>query len=236
MDDDDPSTIEDRETRALQEEWLEALDAAPPPSLFPTLEEVRATIPPGGIAIGELVKLFGNRVMDRQDEFVQIVESAGRQDPMSKKILPKRNVEPDDVDLEDESQHWSPRPTQGEVLSNDPQDVPPRMRDRLDRAARGLMPLHIPPHIRDGRSRRLSEPMMKDDFSDFQYQNLPVLEKAGKDVAQKLREDATQARERTATGIEEVTLDQMHTSAQQDGNEPTPQGIPSAVQSHRPGH
>ncbi|KAL1964831.1 hypothetical protein VTN77DRAFT_6333 [Rasamsonia byssochlamydoides] len=64
---------------------------------------------------------------------------------------------------------------------------------------RGLMPLHIPPHVRDGRSRRLSEPMLADDFGNFNFKNLPMLEKANKDVIQRLRQEAMQAQQRALT-------------------------------------
>ena len=60
---------------------------------FPTLEEVRAAIPEQGIVIGELVNLFRSRVQGRQGEFIPLVKSAGRQDPSSKKILPKTVAE-----------------------------------------------------------------------------------------------------------------------------------------------
>jgi serine/threonine-protein kinase RIM15 len=64
---------------------------------------------------------------------------------------------------------------------------------------RGLMPLHIPPHVRDGRSRRLSEPVAADDFGNFAFKNLPVLEKANKDVIQKLRAEAMQAQSKSGS-------------------------------------
>jgi serine/threonine-protein kinase RIM15 len=78
-------------------------------------------------------------------------------------------------------------------------DYPDRPHDALSRVRsqvtvqtmkRGLIPLHIPAHVREGRSRRLSEPMAADDFGNFSYKNLPVLEKANKDVIQKLRAEA----------------------------------------------
>ncbi|EAT87963.2 hypothetical protein SNOG_04203 [Parastagonospora nodorum SN15] len=78
-------------------------------------------------------------------------------------------------------------------------DYPDRPHDALSRVRsqvtvqtmkRGLIPLHIPAHVREGRSRRLSEPMATDDFGNFSYKNLPVLEKANKDVIQKLRAEA----------------------------------------------
>ncbi|RMZ84594.1 hypothetical protein DV737_g1151, partial [Chaetothyriales sp. CBS 132003] len=62
---------------------------------------------------------------------------------------------------------------------------------------RGLVPLHIPPHVAgDSRSRRLSEPVIADDFGNFTYKNLPVLEKANKDIVEKMRKEAMQAQSR----------------------------------------
>lgn len=59
------------------------------------------------------------------------------------------------------------------------------------------MPLHIPPHVaRDSRSRRLSEPVIADDFGNFTFKNLPVLEKANKDIVEKMRKEAMQAQSR----------------------------------------
>ena len=78
-----------------------------------------------------------------------------------------------------------------------PTDYPERPHDALSRVRsqvnssglkRGLMPLHIPAHVRDGRSRRLSEPVATDDFGNFAFKNLPVLQKANNDVLQKLLE------------------------------------------------
>ena len=63
------------------------------------------------------------------------------------------------------------------------------------------MPLHIPAHVRDSRSRRSSEPVVADDFGNFQFKNLPVLEKANKDVIQKLRADAMQAQTKSSQNI-----------------------------------
>ncbi|KAK4459896.1 Serine/threonine-protein kinase cek1 [Cladorrhinum samala] len=71
-----------------------------------------------------------------------------------------------------------------------PHDALSRVRSQVNSMKRGLMPLHIPPHVRDLKSRRLSEPVVADDFGSFTFKNLPVLEKANKDVIQKLRAEA----------------------------------------------
>ncbi|KAH9909320.1 hypothetical protein F4778DRAFT_716251 [Xylariomycetidae sp. FL2044] len=85
-------------------------------------------------------------------------------------------------------------------------DYPDRPHDALSRVRsqvqvnqikRGLMPLHIPPHIRDLKSRRLSEPVASDDFGTFAFKNLTVLEKANKDVIQQLKAQAMAAQNRS---------------------------------------
>ncbi|KAK9463629.1 uncharacterized protein V1516DRAFT_645170 [Lipomyces oligophaga] len=50
-----------------------------------------------------------------------------------------------------------------------------------------LLPLHIPHHFRGRRMRRLSEPVDVDDFGSFAFKNLNVLEKANKDVIERLK-------------------------------------------------
>lgn len=92
-----------------------------------------------------------------------------------------------------EDQSSSPTGTPGTDYPDRPHDALSRVRTQVNSVKRNLMPLHIPPHVRDARSRRLSEPVVADDFGNFQFKNLPVLEKANKDVIQKLRADAMQA-------------------------------------------
>ncbi|KAI0016461.1 hypothetical protein F4780DRAFT_682476 [Xylariomycetidae sp. FL0641] len=86
-------------------------------------------------------------------------------------------------------------------------DYPDRPHDALSRVRsqvqvnqikRGLMPLHIPPHIRELKNRRLSEPVPTDDFGTFAFKNLTVLEKANKDVIQQLKAQAMAAQNRSA--------------------------------------
>ncbi|KAI5370304.1 Putative serine/threonine-protein kinase, active [Septoria linicola] len=99
-----------------------------------------------------------------------------------------------------EDQATSPAQTPGADYPDRPHDALSRVRTQVNAVKRNLMPLHIPPHVRDARSRRLSEPVVADDFGNFQFKNLPVLEKANKDVIQKLRADAMQAQAKTANG------------------------------------
>ncbi|KAF9870050.1 response regulator receiver rim15p [Colletotrichum karsti] len=78
----------------------------------------------------------------------------------------------------------------GSEYPDRPHDALSRVRSQVNSIKRNLMPLHIPPHVRDLKSRRLSEPVVADDFGSFTFKNLPVLEKANKDVIQKLRAEA----------------------------------------------
>ncbi|KAJ9643278.1 rim15, signal transduction response regulator [Knufia peltigerae] len=85
----------------------------------------------------------------------------------------------------------------GPDYPNRPHDALLRVRTQAASSKRGLMPLHIPPHVaRDTRSRRLSEPVIVDDFGNFTFKNLPVLEKANKDIVEKMRKEAMQAQAR----------------------------------------
>ena len=99
-------------------------------------------------------------------------------------------------ELEDQLSPTGPTST-GSDVSNRPHDALFRVRTQSSSAKRGLMPLHIPPHVmRDTRSRRLSEPVNADDFGNFTFKNLPVLEKANKDIVEKMRKEAMQAQSR----------------------------------------
>jgi serine/threonine-protein kinase RIM15 len=101
-----------------------------------------------------------------------------------------------------EDQVTSPVGTPGANEYDRPHDALSRVRSQVNSIKRGLMPLHIPPHVRDGsRSRRLSEPIPADDFGNFTFKNLPVLEKANKDVIQKLRAEAMQAQSKPMAGM-----------------------------------
>jgi serine/threonine-protein kinase RIM15 len=92
-----------------------------------------------------------------------------------------------------EDQSSQPGTTPAAEYHERPHDALSRVRTQVNSIKRGLMPLHIPPHVRDMKSRRLSEPVVTDDFGNFAFKNLPVLEKANKDVIQKLRAEAMAA-------------------------------------------
>lgn len=84
-----------------------------------------------------------------------------------------------------------------------PHDALSKVRAQVNAAGsmkRGLLPLHIPPHVRDIRVRRQSEPAAADDFGQFAYKNLPVLNKSNQDVIQKLKAEAMQAQSRSSQG------------------------------------
>ena len=88
--------------------------------------------------------------------------------------------------------------TPGADLPDRPHDAVSVSRKESGGSKRGLIPLHIPWHVREGRNRRLSEPVNHDDFGSFAFKNLPVLEKANKDVIQRLRTEALKAPTATA--------------------------------------
>ena len=100
-----------------------------------------------------------------------------------------------------EDQVNSPAVTPGADYPERPHDALSRVRTQVNSMKRGLMPLHIPAHVRDGRSRRLSEPVIADDFGNFTFKNLPVLEKANKDVIQKLRAEAMQSQAKPLASV-----------------------------------
>ncbi|BDD62588.1 rim15, signal transduction response regulator [Monascus purpureus] len=101
-------------------------------------------------------------------------------------------------EIEDQ-QSTPPHPATTGSYPDRPHDALFKVRSQVNAIKRPLMPLHIPPHVRDSRSRRLSEPVIADDFGNFTFKNLPILEKANKDVIQKLRQEALQAQQRQSS-------------------------------------
>ena len=90
----------------------------------------------------------------------------------------------------------------GTEATDRPHDALLRVRTQVNSVKRGLMPLHIPPHVaRDSRSRRLSEPVVTDDFGNFTFRNLPVLEKANKDIVNRMRVEAMQAQAKAGSTV-----------------------------------
>ncbi|KAH8177555.1 protein kinase domain-containing protein [Sarocladium implicatum] len=81
----------------------------------------------------------------------------------------------------------------GSEYPDRPHDALSRVRSQVNSMSRKLMPLHIPPHVRDMKSRRPSEPAGTDDFGNFAFKNLPALEKRNKEEIQKLRAAALTA-------------------------------------------
>ncbi|KAH7160180.1 hypothetical protein B0J13DRAFT_581205 [Dactylonectria estremocensis] len=98
-----------------------------------------------------------------------------------------------------EDQTSPPSSAAGSEYPERPHDALSRVRSQVNSMNRKLMPLHIPPHVRDLKSRRLSEPVAADDFGNFTFKNLPVLEKANKDVIQKLRAEAMAAQSKPSS-------------------------------------
>ncbi|KAL2009445.1 hypothetical protein VTN00DRAFT_5252 [Thermoascus crustaceus] len=119
-----------------------------------------------------------------------------------------------------------------------PHDALFKVRSQVNSMKRGMMPLHIPPHVRDLRSRRLSEPTLADDFGNFNFKNLPILEKANKDVIQKLRQEAMQAQQRQPTSLTQTPANSSGPSL--EGSPPVPMTIKRTMSqnkgnSNRPG-
>lgn len=108
-------------------------------------------------------------------------------------------------ELEDE--HSPQQPATTGPYPDRPHDALFKVRSQVNSMKRPLMPLHIPPHVRDARdsrSRRLSEPSLADDFGSFNFKNLPMLEKANKDVINKMRQEAMQAQHRQSASSSAV--------------------------------
>ena len=105
-----------------------------------------------------------------------------------------------------------------------PHDALSRVRSQVSASSmkRGLIPLHIPAHVREGRTRRLSEPMVTDDFGNFSYKNLPVLEKANKDVIQKLRAEAMQSQKSPGSALQSPSVSSPSPSLESSPMLPAP--------------
>ena len=109
-----------------------------------------------------------------------------------------------------------------------PHDALFKVRSQVNSMKRPLMPLHIPPHVRDARdsrSRRLSEPALADDFGSFNFKNLPMLEKANKDVIQKMRQEALQAQHRQSSSSSSAGQTPLTTSQPALENSPLPMSL-----------
>ena len=134
----------------------------------------------------------------REDEasFVPVSEN-----PENTEYFDARGATMQNCAAEFEDQGSSPAPTPGADYPDRPHDALSRVRSQVNQVGkRNLMPLHIPAHVRNSRSRRLSEPAAADDFGNFQFKNLSILEKANKDVIQKLRENSFQCQAKTPQG------------------------------------
>lgn len=130
-------------------------------------------------------------------------------------------------EMEDEPSPQGPATTGS--YPDRPHDALFKVRSQVNSMKRPLMPLHIPPHVRDARdsrSRRLSEPALADDFGSFNFKNLPMLEKANKDVIQKMRQEAMQAQHRQSTSSSSVA--QTSSTASQPSLEGSP--LPMSLQ------
>ncbi|KAJ4290110.1 rim15, signal transduction response regulator [Collariella sp. IMI 366227] len=135
-----------------------------------------------------------------------------------------------------EDQHSPPMTAPAADYPDRPHDALSRVRAQVNSMKRGLMPLHIPPHVRDLKSRRLSEPVVADDFGNFSFKNLPVLEKANKDVIQKLRAEAlaSQSKPISPGGLGSLTSPGPSLEGSPVITNPVQRSLSNAKASHRP--
>jgi serine/threonine-protein kinase RIM15 len=129
-----------------------------------------------------------DNLLEDEAQFVPALEN-----PEDTEYFDSRGATLQSFTEEMEDQYSAPSSTPGAEYHKRPHDALSRVRSQVNSIKRGLMPLHIPPHVRDIKSRRLSEPVVADDFGNFSFKNLPVLEKANKCVIQKLRAEAMTA-------------------------------------------
>lgn len=146
-----------------------------------------------------------NTLVEDEAQFVPQTE-----DPEDTEYFDARGATLQAFTEETEDKQSPPSSAAGSDYPDRPHDALSRVRSQVqvNSIKRGLMPLHIPPHVRDLKSRRLSEPVPVDDFGNFSFKNLPVLEKANKDVIQKLRAEALAAQNKQmamASGNHAVT-------------------------------
>lgn len=118
------------------------------------------------------VGLSWDTLRDEEASFIPVSEN-----PEDTEYFDARGATMQNFAAEFEDQQSSPAVTPGADYPDRPHDALSRVRNQVNAVKRNLMPLHIPPHVRDSRSRRLSEPVVADDFGNFQYKNLPVLKR-----------------------------------------------------------
>lgn len=108
---------------------------------------------------------------------------------------------------EEMDDHLSPQSSSagGSEYQDRPHDALSRVRSQFNQVHRKLMPLHIPPHVRDSKTRRLSEPAANDDFGTFAFKNLTVLEKANKEIIEKMKAEALAAQKKGGASGSPVT-------------------------------
>ncbi|PGH14654.1 AGC protein kinase [Polytolypa hystricis UAMH7299] len=136
-------------------------------------------------------------------------------------------------ELEDQ---LSPPPVGGGEYPDRPHDALYKVKSQVSTLKRGLMPLSIPPHVRDTRNRRLSEPVLTDDFGNFNFKNLPVLEKANKDVIQKLRQEAMQAQQRQIPVTTPVSGSSAGSGPSLEGSPLLPMPLKRTMSQNKPGN
>jgi len=78
-----------KENKQLKERIGVLLGEVQPLKGFPSLEEVKAAIPTEGVGVKDLVKVFKGRLNGRSEDFIALVKQVGKQDVVSRKLVPK---------------------------------------------------------------------------------------------------------------------------------------------------
>ncbi|KAL5596800.1 hypothetical protein BROUX41_006516 [Berkeleyomyces rouxiae] len=139
-------------------------------------------------------------LLEDEAQFVPHIE-----DPEDTEYFDARGATLQSFQEELEDSHPGPSSTPGSDYHERPHDALSRVKSGSNPPVkRAMIPLSIPPHIRDSKSRRLSEPVNTDDFGNFSFKNLPALDKANKAMIQKLRAETAQNKPSLSTGMSSV--------------------------------
>ncbi|PHH56032.1 Serine/threonine-protein kinase cek1 [Ceratocystis fimbriata CBS 114723] len=139
-------------------------------------------------------------LLEDEAQFVPHVE-----DPENTEYFDSRGATLQSFQEEIEDNNSGPSSNPGADYHERPHDALARVKNSSNPPIkRGMIPLSIPPHIRDSKSRRLSEPVDTDDFGNFSFKNLPALDKANKAMIQKLRAETAQNKPSLNTGINAI--------------------------------
>jgi transcription initiation factor TFIIF subunit alpha len=69
---------------------LTNLPLAPLPENFPTINEIRAAIPPDGLTVSQISQVFGSRIGGRTKEFSALMREAGDYQKGVRRVMPRK--------------------------------------------------------------------------------------------------------------------------------------------------